>query len=123
MQSKPKSWKDIEMIVSSIAVAALLGLWSLFSSGQKILSGVRAQGNLSIPPDPNAASNTPSPTRLPLLPGQVLLLNGANMTQLSTQLSTPAAAQPNPPPLTQRKSHGSGSSGGGSVTKTGSSHP
>jgi hypothetical protein len=116
MQNKSKSWADIQMIISSISIAVTLGFWSLFSSSQKVKSGVSADANFPSQPDPSTISQNDM-----LVPGQVMLLNGSNLAQ---QSATPTS-QVTQAPAVQRKHKGGGGSGGGSgsVTNTSSSHP
>ena len=75
MQNKsvPKSWTDIQMIISSIAIAITLGLWSLFSGPQKKNASVT--GEMIVPPQTSTV-NTTVVTQPQLVPGQKLLLGG-----------------------------------------------
>ncbi len=111
MQNKSKSWADIQMIISSIAVAVTMGFWSLFSSNQKLTAGATGTANLPGQPDPNAATANNDV----LLPGQVMLLNGSSAPSGSTQASAsaPAASSSN------RRNNGGG--GGGSSSGGGGS--
>lgn len=114
MQSKPpaKSWKDVQMVISALAVTFTLSLWNLIASPKKpALGGNMGEANLETQSNPVVAV-TPA---LPLLPGQVLLLNGAvPQTPLpSSQVLQPAVNKPR---------RGGGGSGG-AVTSTRSSHP
>ena len=64
---KPRNWKDVQLIISSISLALTLGLWGLWSSREKQVSGV--QDEALIPSRPQEA--VPEPM---LLPGQTLFL-------------------------------------------------
>jgi hypothetical protein len=122
MQNKSKSWNDIQLVISSISVALTLGLWSYFSSSQKMVAGVTADVNFPNQPDPTAAGAATNPAVSNndiLLPGQVLLLNGANLAQPSPATAT----QTTQSPTVQTKKNKGGGNSGGSVTKTSSSHP
>ncbi len=120
MQNRSKSWADIQMIISSIAVAATMGFWSLFSSNQKLTAGATGTADLS-QPDPNSATANNDM----LLPGQVMLLGPTPQTQ---QVGAAPQAK------VWRGGGGSkgggggsapaaSSSGGGGGSKTGSSKP
>ena len=98
--NKSKSWADIQMIISSIAVAATMGFWSLFSSNQKLTAGASGTANLAGQPDPSAATINNDV----LLPGQVMLL-GPTQVAGSTQASAPSGGGVN--------HHKSGGGGGG----------
>ena len=122
MQSKSpsKSWNEIEMLISAIAIALTLGLWNLFASSRKPeIASADARASLPPPPDTTAFPASTAVSVPMLLPGQVLLLGGT----LPQPLPSPSAAA--------SVSAGSSAttvrpSGGGSkppVTKTHSSHP
>lgn len=99
------------MVLSAIAVALTLGLWNLIASPKKpVVGGQTGEANL----DPQPSSGVVVPPALQLLPGQVLLLNGA-ISQ--TQPSSSQAQQP----AVNKTRHGGG--GSGTVTSTRSSHP
>jgi hypothetical protein len=99
-RGKARNWKDIELIVASISVAATLGLWGLWSSPKKTTASVSGVADLPAPPeDPAAAAPM-------LLPGQVLYLGGA-APQAPSQVSN----QPR-----QRRKRGGGGGGGGAST-------
>ncbi len=117
MHNKSKSWADIQMIISSIAVAATMGFWSLFSSNQKLTGGATGTADLSGQPDPNAATANNDM----LLPGQVMLLNGSSQISTNQQGTASQATAP-----AKRRNNGSvagGSGGGGGGSTTGSSKP
>ncbi len=113
VQTKPraKSWKDIQMVLSALAVTLTLGLWNLIALPKKPTIGGQA-GEANLDPQTNpAVAVTPA---LPLLPGQVLLLNGAvSQTPLQSSQVSPTVNKPR---------HGGGGKGG-TVTSTSSSHP
>ncbi|MBI1794929.1 MAG: hypothetical protein HYR70_12185 [Chloroflexi bacterium] len=100
MQNKTssKNWTDIQLIISSIAIALTLGLWSLFASPAKKNSGV--SGQVVVPPQPD----TTTVAQPQLAPGQKILFGGT-------------APQPQVIVKTTRKG------GGGAVTTTSSSRP
>ena len=119
--NKSKSWSDIQMIISSIAVAATMGFWSLFSSNQKLTAGVSGTANLAGQPDPNAATANNDV----LLPGQVMLLGSAPQAQASATPYVKVWHGGN-----NKNSGGSGGGGGsasvgsgGGGSNTGSSKP
>jgi hypothetical protein len=120
MQNKPapKSWNEIEMLISAIAIALTLGLWNLFASAKKP-SVASADVNANLPSQPDTStvvSITPTPSFM-LLPGQVLLLGGV--------LPTPTAGQPTTLTTTSNNARGSKKNGGGGGVppSTHSSHP
>ncbi len=118
MPAKPhaKNWKDVQMVISAVAVTFTLGLWNLVASPKKSsVGGQSSQANLQ-PQTTSFAAITPA---LPLLPGQVLLLNGdvPATSALATQTSTTSQQAASP------VHHSGGGGGGGTVTKTRSSHP
>jgi len=114
MQNKSKNWNDVEMLISAIAIALTLGLWNLLASPKK--PGVDgAQSTARLPRQPNTASLstiTTAPTPM-LLPGQVLLFGSVGPQSISQP-------QPQTPPTVVQSG---GGKGGGTVTKTHSSHP
>ncbi len=114
MQNRSKSWADIQMIISSIAVAVTMGFWSLFSSSQKLTAGAAGTANLS---DQSDSSHATASNDM-LLPGQVMLLNGS-------QSPTPAAQQtvPAKKPSVRRNNGGGGGGSSGGGSHTGSSKP
>jgi hypothetical protein len=106
--SKPRSWKDAQLIISSVSVALSLGLWSLWSSREPTTTKKQ-----EAPPTPTEiARATPAPM---LLPGQILVLSTTTV-----QASAPVADQQQP---TRRKGGdgGGGGGGGGAHASTGSS--
>ena len=50
MQNKSKSRSDVQWVISSISLAATLGLWGLFASADKKGAGVSGQATLVQPP-------------------------------------------------------------------------
>lgn len=97
MQNRSRNWTDIQWILSSLAVALVLGLWGLFASREEAKADVT---EMALAPDPPPAAS-PQPM---LLPGQKLLLGG----------SAPR------PQIVIRNTH---RGGGGVVTTTRSSRP
>ncbi len=110
-----KNWKDIQTVISAVAVSLTIGLWNLVAAPSKTsIGGATGQANLGSQTK-SYADITPA---LPLLPGQVLLFQG----------SVPPGATPTAQPSTISQptgggSHKGGGGGGGTVTRTRSSHP
>lgn len=111
-----KSWKDVQAVISAVAVSFTIGIWNLVAAPSSTsIGGVTGQANLGTQTK-TYADITPA---LPLLPGQVLLFQG----------SVPPGATPTAQPATVAQSSGGGGShkggggGGGTVTRTRSSHP
>ena len=105
MQNKPspKSWADVQLVITSISVALTLGFWNLFASPEeRPLGGGGAEADLQAQPAGSIV------TRLPLQVGQVVILNGA---------APQVQSQPQAATSRSRKNKG----GGGAVTTTGSS--
>jgi uncharacterized membrane protein YgcG len=96
-RGKVRSWKDVQLIISSIAVALSLGLWSTWASRAKPDEVVEAATPLPEIP-------TPTPAPIMLLPGQILYLSTA-----SPQSNAPLANQEQP----RRRKGGDGEGGGG----------
>ena len=101
---KARSWKDAQLIISSISLALTLGLWGMWSSREKHVGGV--QDEAVIPFRPQTAA--PEPT---LLPGQTLYLMAP-----APQSTSPVAEQQQP----KRRNRDKGGGGGGNAS-TGSS--
>jgi hypothetical protein len=104
---KPRSWKDIQLIVSSISMAVTLGLWGLLASREKGVAAVG--GEVGLPPIPPTPTLEAEPM---LLPGQTLYL----MTP-PAQTTAPAADQERRERREKEKKGG----GGGGHAATGSS--
>ena len=102
---KSRNWKDAQLIISSISLALTLGLWGLWSSREKHISGVHDEA--VIPFRPQTA--VPEPT---LLPGQTLYL----MAPAPQSTSTVADQQPK-----RRNRDKDKGGGGGGNASTGSS--
>jgi len=105
---KVRSWKDVQLIISSISVAVTLGLWSLWASREKTAAAVEAEAALP------SVADTPA-TGPMLLPGQTLYLAGP-----TPQANAPVSIQ-------EKRKHrrggngGGGGGGGGADAATGSS--
>ncbi len=96
---KPKSWRDVQLIVSSISIAGTLGLWSLWASREK--------------PQPVDAASTVTPTaELTATATQLLMLPG-QVVYLGTAVPPPTAAAQSQYQPNHRKGGGGGSGGGG----------
>jgi len=100
-----KSWADVQLIIGSIAVALTLGLWGLFASREKVVSGVSAEAVIPPQVDPVVVVTPPV-----LFPGQKLLFAG----------TVPQTSPQSPPAVTNVKRQGGG---GRAVTTTRSSRP
>ncbi len=110
-----KNWKDIQTVISAVAVSLTIGLWNLIAAPSKsTMGGATGQANLGTQTN-SVADITPA---LPLLPGQVLLFHGA-VPPGSTPTAQPAKISQS----TGGGSHKGGGGGGGTVTRTSSSHP
>jgi hypothetical protein len=114
-KNKPaaKSWNEIEILLSTIAIALTLGLWNLFASSRKP-ADTSTDANATLPPQqdtPIVVTITPTPP-LMLLPGQTLLLGGV----------LPSAIPSQPTVVTTTNSNNNGG-GASHPPKTHSSHP
>ena len=110
MQNKSKTRTDVQWVISSISLAATVGLWSLFTASEKKGAGVVSQVALAPTPEQVVVSQPQT-----LLPGQVLLLAG-----------TTASPQAQPTTVITRTRRGGGGGGGGGSKPsghTGSSKP
>jgi hypothetical protein len=106
---KARSWKEAQLIISSVSVALSLGLWSLWSSREP--TGTKKQ---EAPPTPTeVATATPEPM---LAPGQILILSTTTV-----QASSPVADQQQPRRRKGGDGAGGGGGGGGANASTGSS--
>jgi hypothetical protein len=137
MQKKKKSWLDIQIILASLAVTVTVGLWNVFSMGNRQVAN--AAGNPPLAPPPANPTNTtvynPSPTAaltatidangaitLPV----VHILMGGSLPVIRVAQTAPTAG--NSEGGTVSRSSG-GSTGGGTTnpppppTSTGSSKP
>jgi hypothetical protein len=103
---KARNWKDVQLIISSISLALTLGLWGLWSSREKHVSGV--QDEAVVPSRPQAA--VPEPM---LLPGQTLYL-------MTPAPETTATVSNQEQPRRRNKDKGGGG-GGNADAGTGSS--
>jgi len=112
---KSKSWTDIQMIISSIAIAITLGLWSLFSGPQKKNASVT--GEVIVPPQPQ---NTSVVTQPQLAPGQKLLFGGTAPRQKVVVVNGGGGGGGGAAPAANGGG-GGGNSGGGSGGGTGTS--
>lgn len=132
-KSAQKSWNEIEMLISSIAIALTLGLWNLFASSKKP-SIASTDANVNLPPQPDTSTVVSiTPTALPtnpltLLPGQVLLLGGAVPLSATQSLGQPSTSTTTTTTTTTvrpsgGKKGGGGGGGGGGAATTHSSHP
>lgn len=107
---KARNWRDAQLIISSISLALTLGLWGLWSSREKHISGVQDEAFIPAPPETAA----PEPM---LLPGQTLFL----MTPAPQSTSTVADQQPTRRNRDKGGGGGGGGGGGNADAGTGSS--
>jgi uncharacterized membrane protein YgcG len=98
-RSKPRNWKDVQLIISSISVALSLGLWSTWASRDKAEAAPAAPK--ATMPTTEAVTATPMPL---LLPGQILYLATAG-----PQTNAPVSSEQKP----KRRKGGDGGGGGG----------
>lgn len=89
MASKPqKSWSEIQLAVTAIALTATIGLWNLFSSGQK--QQVNASNVDAESPATQelmqVAGSTPLPT---LMPVKIIFGGQAPATHSAAQQQQP----------------------------------
>jgi hypothetical protein len=119
MQNKPKSRTDVQWVISSVSLAATVGMWGLFASADKQGAGVSGQANLvqptADPPQQVVVSQQPQA----LLPGQVLLFGGTAPQPSQSAITTITGTTNNTSPNVKHRSGG----GGKPVTSTGSSKP
>lgn len=69
MASKPqKSWNEIQLAITAIALTATIGLWNLFSSGQKQdVNASNIDDELPTTQEPmQVAGSAPLPTLMPV---------------------------------------------------------
>jgi hypothetical protein len=66
---KAKNWKDVQLILSSIAMALTLGLWGIWASRDKGMASVQGESKSLPSPEPKVVEVGPM-----LLPGQTLYL-------------------------------------------------
>ena len=112
--NKPRTHTDVQWIISSLSLAATLGLWGLFASSEKQGAGVSSQVTFQDPPTQQQVVITQQPPMLQ--PGQVLLLGG-NVPQPTQSTVTTTIT-------TSSRGGGGGGGGGGKPSgKTHSSHP
>lgn len=116
-KSGSKSWNEIEMLISAIAIALTLGLWNLLASPKKTDNSYVNASTDTPQPTSTVVSIAPAPSPF-LLPGQVLLLDGT-----VPQSVTQSVGQPSPTPTASVPPSSGGSKGGKPITKTHSSHP
>ncbi len=126
MQNKSKSRTDVQWIISSISLAATLGLWGFFASADKKGASVSGQVTLVQPPTDQQQVIVAQPAQAPmLLPGQVLLFQGT--APQAQQLQSVVTTANGSTTVTRRSGGGGGGSTGGTTTKppahTGSSKP
>lgn len=108
---KARSWKDAQLIISSISLGLTLGLWGLWSAREKHVSGV--QDEAVLPERPVTAAPEPEPM---LVPGQTLYLMAPAPQSTST-----VSNQEQPKRRNRDKGGGGGGGGGGANAGTGSS--
>jgi len=106
-RTKVRSWKDVQLIISSMSVAVTLGLWSLWAAREKTAAAVQAEAALP------SVSGTPA-TGPTLLPGQTIYLAGPT-PQAQNQVSVKEKRKH------RRGGDGGGGGGGGADAATGSS--
>ncbi len=112
-----KSWKDIQTVISAVAVSITIGIWNLVAAPSKSsIGGATGQANLGSQTN-SYADVTPA---LPLLPGQILLFKGALPPGMTPTAQPSTISQPSGGGGSHR---GGGGGGGGTVTRTSSSHP
>ncbi len=112
--NKPRTHTDVQWIISSLSLAATLGLWGLFASQEKQGAGVSGQVTFQDPPTQQQVVVTQQAQPPMLQPGQVLLLGG-NVPQPTQSPVTTT--------ITTTSSRGGGGGGGKPSGKTHSSHP
>ena len=118
MQNKPKSRTDVQWVISSVSLAATLGLWGLFASADKKGAGVSGQASLVQPStDTQQAIVTQQPQTL--LPGQVLLFGGTAPQPSQTVVTNVGSGSANSGATVKHRSSG----GTKPPASTGSSKP
>lgn len=116
MASKPqgKSWSEIQMAITAVAITATLAFWSIFSTPDQTQAIAKAVETATPPaPPPPAATEQPTETALPteslaLRPIKIIYGGKAPVQQI---IQVAAA------PVKKRRSggDGGGDSGGGGV--------
>lgn len=115
MQSNPgaprkaKNWKDVQLIVSSIAMALTLGLWGFWASGEKRMATIQGESKPLPAPEPKVAEVGPM-----LMPGQTLYL----MTPAPENTATVSNQEQ---PKRRNRDRDKGGGGGNADAGTGSS--
>jgi uncharacterized membrane protein YgcG len=103
MRNKTKDWTDVQLIISSVALALSLGFWGLFASREKSGTSPASPAGQPLQPDSSASAVTL------LVPGQKIYFgagaSGAQANAFTT--GAPTTRQSN------RPGGGAGGAGGG----------
>lgn len=116
MNNKPKakSWAEVQMAISAVAITTTLVLWNMFASPDKNQAVAQAQATPAPtePPAPEEATPVPAPTASFTLRPVKIIFGGTAPQQQIVQVSAsnptskkknntnknPAPAPSNPPP-------------------------
>ena len=140
MTNKPpkKSWREIHLAVTAVAVTATLAFWNVFATPAKPQPVVQVTDTATPPPPPPdptdtaqpAAAAQPTLSGLGLKPIKIIYGGLAPMQQVVqvSATSTPGSISVSaaaPAPVKKHKSGGGGGGGGGSApaASSGSSKP
>jgi hypothetical protein len=115
MANKPqgKSWNEVQMAITAVAITATLGFWNLFATPEKAQAAAKiTESSTPPPPPPPAETAMPEPTAttavsLGLRP--IKIIYGGKIPQ--QQVVQQVAAAPS-----TKKRGGGGSVGGGGTT-------
>ena len=110
---KARNWKDVQLIVSSIAMALTLGLWGVWASREKGMASIQGESKSLPAPEPKVVEVGPM-----LMPGQTLYLM-TPAPQSSSQVSTQQNRRRRD--KGDGRGDGGGGGGGGGNASTGSS--
>jgi hypothetical protein len=127
MANKPqgKSWNEVQMAITAVAITATLGLWNMFATPEKTQAAAQITATFTPPePPPPAETAIPEPTAtavssLALRPVKIIY-GGIAPQQPVVQVA--AAGQVAAAPAAKKNKSGGASKGGG-VSKGGGGNP
>jgi len=119
MANKPqgKSWNEIQMAITAIAVTASLGFWNLFATPEKAQAAAKVVESSTPPPPPpptDTATVTAEPTETAMSLRPVKIIFGGEAPKVQVvQVFAPGV------PATKKKGGGGGGGGGGAPVVSG----